>query len=170
MTEDYTGTPEPLSQLMSQLMNEKFNGISKNQQVLSIWMKINGERERLRTVAVYLDEKDTHTLPRLVVYVDSNACVVDFNASRELYLARLEGAGLKLASVDFRLSRHAKEHRERMEKQGKTQVEELPDLTDEERKHIEKLVKDLPPKLQASVSKAISSSMRRQRAESTQKS
>ena len=168
-TQSYDGTPQALGQLINELVSEKFKSVGKNQQALSLWMTLNGERERAHTVATFLDEKNPQA-PLLVVYVDSNACVVDFNASRELYLARFEGAPLNIARLDFRLSRYAKEHRERAETRMQNKKEELPELSDDERAYIDELVKDLPERLQASVSKAISSSMRRQKAESTQKS
>lgn len=170
MTEQRDTSPQALGQLVNELINDRFKGISKNQQALSAWLTVNGERERVHTVAVFLNEKNNKKAPSLVVYVDSNACVVDFNASRELYLARLEGAGFNFSSIDFKLSRYAKEHLNRRLQKGRNTEKELPELTDEEREHIEKLVEGLPQNLKESVSKAISSSMRRQAAESTQKS
>ena len=156
---------------MDGFLSEQFEEASLNQKAMSLWYKMNGERERIHTVAVFLKESKDGTLPpHMYVYVDSNVCVVDFNASRELYLARLEAMGLKLDGIDFRLSRYAEDHRKRRAQESKETKEELPDLTDDERKYIEKLVEELPAKLRPSVSKAISSSIRRQKAESTQKS
>ena len=130
---------------------------------------VNGERERTHTVGVYLSEpKGKQNLHHLIVYVDSNACVVDFNASRELYLARLEGVGLKLGGVDFKLSRYAAEHRERQREQANPKREDLPELTEEERQYVEELVRGVPENLRPSVSKAVSSSLRREKAAGTQ--
>ena len=163
------GSSQTIKQLIEGVLGDKLTGVNESQRLLALWLMANGERERIHTVGVYLSEpKGRQKLPRLTVYVDSNICVVDFNASRELYLARLEGVGLKLAGVDFKLSRYAAQHRERQQIIENAQTEELPELTDEERAYIDELVQGVPESLRSSVSKAISSSMRREKAEATQ--
>lgn len=163
------GSSQTIAQLIKGVLGEKLSGISESQRLLALWLMVNGERERTHTVGVYLNEaKGWQTPARLIVYVDSNACVVDFNASRELYLARLEGVGLKLAGVDFKLSRYAAEHKERQRQESDPKREELPELTEEDRQFVEELVRDVPEKLRASVSKAVSSSLRREKAAGTQ--
>lgn len=166
--EDRDGTSKTIGQLMEGVLGDRLTGANESQRLLALWLMANGERERAHTVGVYLNEaKGKQKLPRLIVYVDSNICVVDFNASRELYLARLEGVGLKLAGVDFKLSRYAAQHRERQQRTENSKSDPLPELTEEERAYIDELVQGVPESLRVSVSKAISSSMRREKAEAT---
>ena len=163
------GAPQTIGQLIEGVLGEKLGSVNESQRMLTLWLMANGEREREHTVGVFLSEpKGKQKLPRLIVYVDSTTCVIDFNASRELYLARLEGAGLKLAAVEFKLSRYAAEHRERRQNKMGVQKETLPELSEEELAYIQELVQGVPESLRMSVSKAISSSMRREKAESTQ--
>ena len=161
------GGSRSIGQLVSDVLDTKLEKAGLSQRVMKLWFMVNGERERAHTVGVFLKENPTGQPPRLFVYVDSNACAVDFNASREVYLAKLEGAGLTLTAIDFRLSRYAQEHRERLRAQPDPEGESLPDLTEEEATYIDGLVKDLPERLRKSVSKAVSSSMRRKKAESS---
>ena len=170
MNDDRGGRPQSIGELVSGVVNEKFGHGDLTQTVSKLWYTANGERERTHTVAVFVKEDaDPNVAPQLIVYVDSNACVVDFNASREVYLARMEGAGLKLASITFRLSRYALEHKQKALKKEEPPIS-LPELSEDELAYVEELSARVPEKLRKSVSKAISSSMRRNKAENAEKS
>ena len=163
------GESRTIGQLIEGILGERLSAVNESQRLLALWLMVNGERERAHTVSVYLNEPTgKRTLPRLVVYVDSNMCVVDFNASREVYLARLEGAGLRLEGIDFRLSKYAAQHRERQLEACAPKTEELPELSEEECSFIEELVREVPESLRASVSKAMYSSLRREKASNAQ--
>ena len=163
------GASQTIGELIEGVFGEKLGAVNQAQRLLALWLMANGERERSHTVGVFLNEaKSKQGLPRLIVYVDSNSCVVDFNASRELYVARLEGVGLKVAGVDFKLSRYTSEHRERQLNKENSKKDTLPELSDDERAYIDELVQGVPESLKASVSKAISSSLRREKAEAAQ--
>ena len=126
------GSSQSIAQLMDSMFNEKFSDISTNQQALKAWYMVGGERERIHTIGVFLKEPDQahiHDFPKLFIYVDSTSCVIDFNAGREVYCARLEAVGLKLSSVEFKLSRYAQQHKERLQAQTQEEKTELPPLT-----------------------------------------
>ena len=62
------------------------------------WNEVNGDVERAHTTGVYVGEPRRGARdPELTVYVDSAAYLTDFSANREIYLARLETAGLRFA-------------------------------------------------------------------------
>ena len=160
------GSSQSIAQLMDSMFNEKFSNISTNQQALKGWSLVGGERERTHTVGVFLKEADqahSSDFPKLFIYVDSTSCVIDFNAGREVYCARLEAIGLKLSSIEFKLSRYAQEHKERLQKQTQEDEPELPELTPAEERYIQELVNQTPENLKESVSKAMTSSIRRQK-------
>ena len=160
------GSSQSIAQLMDSMVTEKFSDISSNQQALKAWYMVGGERERIHTVGVFLKEPDQghkDDFPKLFIYVDSTSCVIDFNAGREVYCARLEALGLKLSALIFKLSRYAQEHKEKIQTQAQKEEPELPPLTPEEEQYVKELVRQAPEHLQKSVSKAMISSMRRQK-------
>ena len=58
------------------------------------WHSVIGDIERKHTTGVFVGKpKAPGMAPALCVYVDSRMRMVDFNANREIYLARLTAAG-----------------------------------------------------------------------------
>lgn len=139
--------------------------------MLSVWLSANGDLERAHTVGVYLREDPRgRGLPTLVVYVDSNACAVDFRAQGELYLARLQAAGASVGGVDFRLSRYAAQHRARRDapRPDASPRRLLPPLSPADEALARSLVADLPEGHRERAFRAICASFRQDAWESSQ--
>ena len=103
--------------------------------------------------------------------------MVDFNANREIYLARLQTAGFDYSEVRFLQN---KRPRPKVDEGGSatppaakrekgtvpfSHSEPLPELSEAERAQIEAQTAGLSPALRESVSKAMAACMRRQRYE-----
>ena len=132
------------------------------------WGRVNGDVERSHTAGVFVapprrGEKD----PELVVYVDSGACVTDFSANREVYLARLESVGMHFSKITFRRSkypvRRAAGRRPAAGAREDDAAPELPELTPAESRRIDELAAGLPETLRESVSRAMRVSVRAQK-------
>ena len=95
----------------------------------------------------------------------------DFNANKEIYLARLHGVGLQVSGVKFRLSdaRHMRKATgEKHEGIGKKRASvALPGLSQEECGRIEDMTRDLPDGIRAKAERAIELSFRRELLENT---
>ena len=66
------------------------------------WHSVIGDMERKHTTGVFVGKPKTPGMaPTLCVYVDSRMRMVDFNANREIYLARLQAAGFDYSEVRF---------------------------------------------------------------------
>ena len=130
-----------------------------------VWNRVNGDVERAHTTGVHVGEpRRGERDPELTVYVDSAAYLTDFTANREVYLARLETAGLRFSHISFRRSksRGAAPQARGAREAG---AAPLPELTDAERAEIAELCADLPESLRDSVSRAMSASKRAQKRE-----
>lgn len=178
MASDVRGEAAPVGRVVGEMMAGRVSAeADANRRMLAAWLMSNGDRERVHTVGVWLKEPPREgALPTLVVYVDSSACVVDFRAQRELYLARLEAAGVRLAAIDVRLSKYAAQHRARRQEreQGRREprepeAAELPPLSEAEERRVLDLIANLPDNLQKSAYRAISTSLRRDKAEESKK-
>lgn len=137
------------------------------------WHAVNGDIERAHTTGLYVREPRGHeTLPTLLVYVDSRARATDFSANREVYLARLANAGLRFADVAFRVSK-----RPRGEKgatgagadgpaaHARTAPQPLPELTAAECARVDELTSALPAALRDAARRAMSATIRAEKAE-----
>ncbi|MBM6676026.1 hypothetical protein H6A07_04630 [Olsenella uli] len=131
------------------------------------WNEVNGDVERAHTTGVYVGaprrgERD----PELTVYVDSAAFLTDFSANREIYLARLETAGLRFSRVTFRRGRRGTGSSSRKGAShpapATASAAAPPELTDAQRREIAARVAELPEALRDSVSRAMSASYRAQ--------
>ena len=127
--------------------------------------------------------------PALCVYVDSRMRMVDFNANREIYLARLQTAGFDYSEVRFLQNKRPRPKVEQTsgqpmlrdgregaalpsrtaEKVDKGTVPLSTPLSTREREEIEGQTAGLSPRLRESVSKAMAACMRRQRYEGRKK-
>ena len=146
------------------------------------WHSVIGDIERKHTTGVFVGKpKAPGMAPALCVYVDSRMRMVDFNANREIYLARLQAAGFDYSEVRFLQNKRPRPKAEQtsgqpMLRDGREGVA-LPSRTAEkvdkgtvplstrEREEIEEQTAGLPPRLRESVSKAMAACMRRQRYE-----
>ena len=126
------------------------------------WSEVNGDVERAHTTGVYVGApRRGASDPELTVYVDSAAYLTDFSANREVYLARLETAGLRFSRISFRRSRQQKAAPPRP-RAGQTPRPSLRELTEAERREVSDLCSQLPESLRDSVSRAMSASYRAQ--------
>ena len=146
------------------------------------WHSVIGDIERKHTTGVFVGKpKAPGMAPALCVYVDSRMRMVDFNANREIYLARLTAAGYDYSEVRFLQNKRPRPKVEQtsgqpMLRDGREGAA-LPSHTAEkvdkgtvplstrEREEIERQTVGLPPRLRESVSKAMAACMRRQRYE-----
>ena len=141
------------------------------------WHSVIGDIERKHTTGVFVGKpKAPGMAPALCVYVDSRMRMVDFNANREIYLARLQTAGFDYSEVRFLQNKRPRPKADATapaltaEKVDKGTVplatsEPLPELSEAEREQIEAQTAGLSPVLRESVSKAMAACMRRQRYE-----
>lgn len=141
------------------------------------WHSVIGDIERKHTTGVFVGKpKVPGMAPALCVYVDSRMRMVDFNANREIYLARLQTAGFDYSEVRFLQNKRPRPKAGTAapaltaEKVDKGTVplatsEPLPELSEAERAQIEAQTAGLSPALRESVSKAMAACMRRQRYE-----
>ena len=127
---------------------------------------VGGEVRRIaHTTGVHVGEpRRGDRDPELTVYVDSAAYLTDFTANREVYLARLETAGLRFSRISFRRSR-SRGTASQVRAARKADAAPLPELTDAERAEIAQLCASLPESLRDSVSRAMSASKRAQKRE-----
>lgn len=139
------------------------------------WHSVIGDIERKHTTGVFVGKPRTPGLtPALCVYVDSRMRMVDFNANREIYLARLQAAGYEYSEVRFlqnkrpvakRGERDAAPAAAAPNPAPAAEKHPLPELTAEERAQIQAQTAGMPEKLRESVSKAMAACMGRQRYE-----
>ena len=126
------------------------------------WSEVNGDVERAHTTGVYVGApRRGASDPELTVYVDSAAYLTDFSANREVYLARLETAGLRFSRISFRRSRQQKAAPPRPGA-GQAPRPASRELTEAERREVSALCSQLPESLRDSVSRAMSASYRAQ--------
>lgn len=129
------------------------------------WYSVNGDIERAHTVSVFVRPSPRRgQLPVLFVYVDSRTRAVDFSVNREIYLGRLAMAGLEFSEVRFLEDRCAHAHPSPSASPSSRAQEPprpLPELSPEEERRVERMCARLPEGLRASVSRAMSISLRR---------
>lgn len=131
-----------------------------------VWYRVNGIVEREHTQGIYVARpKREGCLPELVVYVDSHAYLTDFSANSEVYLARLDSAGLRFSKVTFRLSKRPTRTSGRETSYGASERTLSPQLSDEELSEIEQRCEGLPQRLRESVSQAMRNSYQSQKRE-----
>ena len=142
------------------------------------WHSVIGDIERKHTTGVFAGKpRHPGDAPALCVYVDNRMRMVDFNANREIYLARLQARGFEYSEVRFLQNKRPLPKRKATAgSEGRATggsvpapfspaTEALPELTPEELDAIARETADLPEGLSQSVSKAMVASMRRQKAQ-----
>lgn len=126
------------------------------------WSEVNGDVERAHTTGVYVGApRRGASDPELTVYVDSAAYLTDFSANREVYLARLETAGLRFSRISFRRSRQQKSAPP-LPRTAQAPRPAPRELSEAERREVSALCSQLPESLRDSVSRAMSASYRAQ--------
>ena len=163
--------PESLGSILGeQVLGERAGEVSRSWKVLSTWRSVNGDAERAHTTGVFVEQpRRAGELPALVVYVDTKACEVDFRANAEIYLARLDAAGLRFSRITFRQGRRvrAKQGAAQASLSKKTLPRPLPELSAEEEAEVDALLASVPDSLKASVSRAMRMSLRREKQKSS---
>lgn len=136
--------------------------MSAGARALMAWRQVNGDVERAHTAGVYVAApRRQGQLPELTVYVDSNAYVTDFSANREVYLARLETAGLRFSKIVFRRSKYPAVSRETPSRPETPTARPLAPLDPADAAQIEQMCSELPDSLRESVSGAMRVSYQR---------
>lgn len=133
-------------------------GLGSSWSVSRAWFAVNGNIERAATCGVYLDDKPGRRT--LIVYVDTRGHMVDFNANREIYLARMNAAGWDLSEVRFMQSKRPKAVVENRSKPAP----ELPELTPEEDLRAQELAAKAPESMREAILTAIRATMRGEKA------
>ena len=142
--------------------------VSSTWQVSRAWYAVNGDVERAATAGVYvatprLGQKD----PTLVVYVDSRARATDFNANREIYLARMAHAGWRFSEIVFKLNRRPAAEPAGPKAATRPASPDLAPLTAadaaETQVLLARLSPTLSPRLKETIQRAMSLSFRRSR-------
>ena len=163
--------PEGLGSILNeQVLGAHAGEVSRSWKVLSAWRSVNGDAERAHTTGVFVEQpRRAGELPGLVVYVDTKACEVDFRANAEIYLARLDAAGLRFSRITFRQDRRARTKQSAAQtfSPKKEPPRPLPELSAEEEAEVDALVASLPDSLKASVSRAMRMSLRREKQKSS---
>ncbi len=128
------------------------------------WMQVNGPVEREHTCGTYIaGPKRAGEAPLFVVYTDTRARAVDFNANREVYRARMAAAGWEFSDITFRQDRRPASERAHKEAGAKKRASapEPPALTAEEEAEAREATAKLPDTLREKVYKAMCASLRR---------
>ena len=155
-----------LGEVVDGQMARKMND---NQRAAAAWYRANGDRERAHTTGVFLRAaRRAGAAPILGVYVDSHAMATDFGVNKDLYLGRLANIGFAVSGIEFRVSRTPRRKKDAQDVRTQRRPAELPELTPAEQAYVQELVAQLPPALQASASKAVTNSLRREKLEKSQ--
>lgn len=133
------------------------------------WMQVNGPVEREHTCGTFLAKpRRLGEAPLFVVYTDTRARAVDFNANREVYRARMAAAGWEFSDITFKQDRRpASERAKKAARPQRPAAPELPRLTESEERQARDAVAELPEKLREKVYKAMCASLRRDKADSS---
>lgn len=130
--------------------------LSDSQRAARAWYSANGDRERKHTTGVWLRKPGrANADPVMVVRLDSNLLAQELGTNKDLYLARLASAGVRVSDLRFSVGR-AKEPKKVLSP-GRPQPKKTTtrDLTPSEKAHIEDATKDLPDALRVSVARAM---------------
>lgn len=160
-----------LSDLLAGMLDDAGRvAVSENQKASYLWNRANGDIERQHTTGVFvMDAKVAGVDPILGVYIDTHSRVVDFTANREVYLARISSMGGRYSDIKFLLNRRKdRNHPANVGNAAAHIVEELPELTKEEKEEIESRVSSLPASLRADVFRAMVLSYQRDKKENTE--
>lgn len=155
------------SELVKAFLNKKISsGLSLTSKAYVKWCEVAGSRAASHTMAVWVNDKNPHKDPELVVYLDTNTLIADYTTNAEIYIDRLLYADFPISKLTFRLSNKVRQTQQSLDSQEEKE-EELPELSSSELQEIEVLCSNLSPNLKASASRAMELSLRRQKLEDT---
>lgn len=134
------------------------------------WYQVIGPVEREHTCGTYLAApRRPGEKPMFVVYTDTRARAVDFNANREVYRARMAAAGWDFGEIVFKQTKRPRaEKKKTAQREAKDAPALLPELTAEEEAYVRAAVAGQPEHLREKAYKAMSASMRRRKLDGTQ--
>lgn len=134
------------------------------------WFQMVGPVEREHTCGTYVAApRRQGDKPTFVVYTDTRARAVDFNANREVYRARMAAAGWDFGEIVFKQTkRPPAEKKKAAQREAKAAPALLPELSPEEEAYVRAAVASQPEHLREKAYKAMSASMRRRKLDGTQ--
>ena len=134
------------------------------------WFQMVGPVEREHTCGTYVAApRRQGEKPTFVVYTDTRARAVDFNANREVYRARMAAAGWDFGEIVFKQTkRPPAEKKKTAQRKAASGPALLPGLTPEEEAYVRDAVAGQPEHLREKAYKAMSASMRRRKLDGTQ--
>lgn len=134
------------------------------------WFQMVGPVEREHTCGTYVTApRRRGDKPTFVVYTDTRARAVDFNANREVYRARMAAAGWDFGEIVFKQTKRPRaEKKKAAQREAKAAPALLPELTAEEEAYVRAAVAGQPEHLREKAYKAMSASMRRRKLDGTQ--
>lgn len=163
--------PAPAADVFAELLDASglARGASSTWNVYRAWHTVNGDIERAATCGLYVKKASRPGAGDvLIVYVDTRGRATDFNANREVYLARLASAGMVFSEVRFLQSKRPRKEPAQPPRAAApapaAPSPSLPELSDPERAAVADAVSALPKSLRESVSKAMEASLRREKA------
>lgn len=160
---DDARTPEPSSvgELFGQMLDvaDSDGRLTQSRRAQIVWARVNGDVERAHTRGVYVaPARRAGEDPVLCVYVDSRARAVDFRANREVYLARLEAAGLRFSDLRVEQSRYAAAPDPAPRTRDVSDAPEPQPLTPDERASVDEALARLPEGLRDQAARAVAAS------------
>lgn len=135
------------------------------------WYQVIGAAEREHTCGTYLAApRRPGEKPMFVVYTDTRARAVDFNANREVYRARMAAVGWDFSEIRFQQTKRPPKKKPAAVHAAPAPAEpDLPPLSPEEEAYVRQATANQPEHLRERAYKAMSASMRRQKARNQQK-
>lgn len=152
---------------LTSFMNNKLaSNLSLTHTAFLKWCEAAGKRAANHTMAVWVNEKKSPV--ELVVYIDNSSLIVDYTTNAELYIDRLAYIGFPVSGLKFRLSNKTKSpNTDVVQQNKKLSVNNLPELSEEEKTFIKSECEKLPSEYRENVSKAMELSFRYQKLENT---
>lgn len=176
MEERSPSRPQNVGDLIDGLSKylEKTSPMGENQKMYRVWASIMDKDLVAHTTGVFVkDAKWPGAAPVIGVYLDNRLMCVDAMARREVYRGRLEIEGYKFSAIEFIPSRYSRkkqttEHGWAEETPSgmptkRHKVPLGPELSEEEMKEVEAMVKELPESLRESAQRAMILTLRRQK-------
>lgn len=127
------------------------------------WYAANGDRERSHTTGVWLRKSGREGVdPVMVVRLDSNLLAQELGTNKDLYLARLSHAGVKISDIRFTAGGKKTHEAHAGGRASHKKPDPLPPLDEARQARVDAATSHLPERLQKSVARAMAASMRRQ--------
>lgn len=183
-TSDRGGTATAADALTALFQGPLGAGLAPAAKAARAWYASNGDRERRHTTGVWLRKPGRMGAdPVMVVALDSNLLAAELGTNKDLYLSRLAFHGVAVSDIRFSVGKKSHPTGGRGHHSSRTQTarselagkngahaarDELPQLSEGEKKSVAKATKDFPDGLRQSVSRAMCASLRRSKVFTTQ--